>query len=265
MADDQLDMLTDARLRTALGARPFRFEPQVGSTNNIAHDWALAGAPAGSGVLTEEQLTGRGRFGRAWSAPPGTALLMSVIVRPHIGGDRLARLTMVGAVAVGEVLETLAPGQVSLKWPNDVWLAGRKVAGVLPEAIWQGEALNAVILGIGLNVRVDFTDTPLADRATSLETVTGSHVDRAVLLDNILRRIDYWSVRVESSALFERWRNWLVTIGQSVTVQSGSAGSGHGATISGQAVEVDQDGALLIRANDGTIQRVIAGEVTLAK
>src|SRR5579871_4891908 len=142
MADDRTDLLTEARLRAALGARPFRFEPQVGSTNNIAHDWALTGAPSGSVVLTEEQLTGRGRFGRGWSAPPGMALLMSVILRPRIAGNRLARLTMVGAVAVGEVLEGIAPGQVSLKWPNDVWLAGRKVAGVLPEAIWQGDALN---------------------------------------------------------------------------------------------------------------------------
>ena len=134
MANDRInDTLTDQRLRAALGARPFRYFPQVGSTNDIARQWALDGAPAGSVVLTDEQLTGRGRFGRVWSAPSCTALLMSVIIRPRAA--RIPRLTMLGAVAVAEVLEEIAPGKVTLKWPNDVRLEGRKVAGVLPEAI----------------------------------------------------------------------------------------------------------------------------------
>jgi BirA family transcriptional regulator, biotin operon repressor / biotin---[acetyl-CoA-carboxylase] ligase len=251
------DQLSDARLRQVLGARPFRYFPQVGSTNDIAREWALEGAPAGAVVITDEQLTGRGRFGRAWSAPPGTALLMSAIIRPRAA--RIPRLTMVGAVAVGEVLEEIAPGKVSLKWPNDVRLDGRKVCGILPEAIWQGDQFVAVILGLGLNVRIDFKNTDLEQRATSIEAITEIAVDRAVLLDKLMRRIDYWSMRVMERTLLEKWRDWLVTIGSRVTA------SGETRQITGQAVGVDDDGALLLRTDDGTIHRVIAGEVTLSQ
>jgi BirA family transcriptional regulator, biotin operon repressor / biotin---[acetyl-CoA-carboxylase] ligase len=251
-------LLNEARLRAALGARPFRFEAQTGSTNDIARQWALAGAPPGSVVLTEEQSAGRGRFGRAWSALPGTALLMSMILRPRVSQEHLPRLTMVGAVSVADVLDDLAPGQVSLKWPNDVHLAGRKVAGILPEAIWQGEQLAAVILGIGLNVRVDFANTPLAERAISIETVTGTPVDRATLLDKLLRRIEHWSPYLGDSSLVEAWRARLETLGRRVTAM------GAGDAISGQAVGVDENGALLLQSGDGAVHRVIAGEVTLS-
>ncbi len=250
-------LLTESQLRVALGARPFRFEAQTGSTNDVARRWAEDGAQAGSVIVAEEQVTGRGRFGRSWSAPPGTALLLSVILRPRVSHEHLPRLTMVGAVSVADVLADLAPGAVSLKWPNDVLLAGRKVAGILPEALWQGEQLEAVIVGIGLNVRVDFSDTPLADRAISIETITGRPVDRAVLLDRLLRRIDHWSMHVGESLLLEAWRSRLETLGQRVTA------SGAGGAISGQALGVDEDGALLLQSDDGVIHRVIAGEVTL--
>ncbi|MEP7286319.1 MAG: biotin--[acetyl-CoA-carboxylase] ligase [Chloroflexota bacterium] len=254
---DPDDLFTDARLRDALGARPFRFEPQLGSTNDVARQWAIDGAPSGSVVLTEAQNTGRGRFGRIWSAPLGTALLMSMILRPRVTPDRLPRLTMVGAVAVAEILEPLAPGKVSLKWPNDVMLTNRKVAGVLPEAIWQGNTLSAVILGIGLNVRVDFTDTPLADKAISLETVTDTLIDRAVLLNTLLHRIDYWSMRVDESVLLETWRAMLGTLGQRVTVYAAGAG------ITGQVAGVDDNGALILQDDDGILHHLLAGEVTL--
>src|SRR5258707_12440534 len=136
------NIFSAASLQVALGARPFRFYPQVGSTNDSARQWALEGAPAGSVVITEEQFAGRGRFGRTWSAPAGTALLMSVIVRPRIPQEQLPRLTMVGAVSVAEALEELLPAQVGLKWPNDVQLQGKKVAGILAEIALQAASLE---------------------------------------------------------------------------------------------------------------------------
>jgi BirA family biotin operon repressor/biotin-[acetyl-CoA-carboxylase] ligase len=253
-----VDPLDEKRLRRALGSRPFRFEAQVGSTNDIARQWAESGAPTGAVVVTEEQVAGRGRFGRPWSAPPGTGLLMSVILRPRVNQIRLPRMTMVGAVSVAEVVSDLAPGRVALKWPNDALLTGYKVAGVLPEAIWQGDTLIGVILGIGLNIRVDFSDSPLAGKAISVETVTNIPVDRAWLLNMLLQRVDYWTARIADPVLLTTWRGMLSTIGQRVTVQMIEG------QISGQASGVDDDGALLLRADDGTIQRVVAGEVTLA-
>ncbi len=254
-------LLNESRLRAALGTRPFRFALQTGSTNDLARQWALDGAPAGSVVVAEEQTAGRGRFGRSWSAPAGSALLASVILRPDAPPGHLPRLTMVGAVSVADVLAELAPGQVSLKWPNDVLLTGRKVAGILPEAIWEGERLSAVVLGIGLNVRVDFTGTPLADRAISVEAVTGVTIDRAALLAALLSRVDHWSARLGDPALSATWRDRLSTLGQRVAASSADGQTGR---IVGLALDVDADGALLLQTDDGLTQRIVAGEVTLA-
>lgn len=255
-------LLTTERLQQTLGGRPFRFDAQVGSTNDLARDWVLKGALSGSVVVAEEQTQGRGRFGRTWRAAAGTALLFSVILRPHIAPARLSRVTMVGAVAAADILSEMmseSPNVVTLKWPNDVLLTGRKVAGILPEAIWQGEQLVAVILGIGLNVSVDFAGKPLADRAISIETVTQQTVDRAVLLGKLLQRIDTWLALLDDPALVAGWRARLSTLGQRITVTAADR------QMSGLAADVDDDGALLVRADDGTIHRVIAGEVTLAE
>jgi BirA family biotin operon repressor/biotin-[acetyl-CoA-carboxylase] ligase len=254
-------LLNESRLRAALGARPFRLAQRTGSTNDIARQWAVDGAPAGSVVIAEEQTAGRGRFGRSWSAPAGSALLVSVIVRPDASSSYLPRLTMVGAVSMAEVLAELTPGQVSLKWPNDVLLNGRKVAGVLPEAIWEGERLSAVVLGIGLNVRVDFAGTPLVNRAISVEAVTGTTVDRAALLAALLGRVDHWSARLGDPALSGTWRGWLSTLGQRVAASHADRQTGR---IIGLALDVEADGALLLRTDDGLVHRVVAGEVTLA-
>lgn len=148
---------------------------------------------------------------------------------------------------------------LALKWPNDVLLAGRKVAGILPEAIWQGQSLAAVILGIGLNVRIDFAGTELEDRSTSIEQNTGITVERAMLLLQLLQRIDYWAMRVADAALLDVWRSRLVTLGQWVNAH-GAAG-----TLNGLAVDVDNNGGLVLQSDDGTIHHVVAGEVTLSE
>jgi BirA family biotin operon repressor/biotin-[acetyl-CoA-carboxylase] ligase len=255
-------ILTAERLLQSLGARPFRFEAQTGSTNDLARQWAQEGGPHGAVVVTEEQTAGRGRFGRAWNAPPGTGLLMSVILRPRVHQEHVPRLTIVGAVAVADVLGEMTPGKVRLKWPNDVLLNNCKVAGILAEAIWQGDRLNAAVLGIGLNVRVSFEGTPLANHAISIETVgtsTGQPLDRAVLLAKLLRRIDHWAMRVEDPTLLAAWHERLETIGRRVTASTIDGQR----MIQGQATGVDSDGALLLKTDTGTMHRVIAGEVTL--
>jgi BirA family biotin operon repressor/biotin-[acetyl-CoA-carboxylase] ligase len=255
-------ILTAARLQQSLGPRPFRFEAQTGSTNDLARQWAQEGGPHGAVVVTEEQTAGRGRFGRAWNAPAGTGLLLSVILRPRVHQEHVPRLTVVGAVAVADVLSEISSGKVRLKWPNDVLLNSCKVAGILAEAIWQGGRLNAAVVGIGLNVRVNFGGTPLANHAISIETVgtaTGQPVDRAVLLAKVLRRIDHWAMRVEDPTLLAAWHGRLETIGRRVTASTIDGQR----TIQGQATGVDSDGALLLKTDTGTMHRVVAGEVTL--
>ncbi len=243
--------LSETRLSQVLGVRPFQFFPQIGSTNDQALAWLSAGAPSGAVVLADDQTKGRGRLGRSWFAPPGTALMFSYLLHP--APHQLTYVGMAGALAVCEATDQLglAPG---IKWPNDVHLGGRKLSGVLPEAAWHGENLVGVSLGIGINIRIDFASTPFAETAVSLETVAGA-LDRADFLASILARLDFWASRLSSDQLFEAWRSRLIVLGQQVSI-SGTTGI---------AEAVDRHGALLVREPAGALQRVLAGDIALGQ
>jgi BirA family transcriptional regulator, biotin operon repressor / biotin---[acetyl-CoA-carboxylase] ligase len=244
-------MLTLERLQITLAPRPFQFYQRVDSTNDIALEWLRSNAPAGAVVIADEQIKGRGRLGRTWHNSPGTALVVSIILRPQ--ARHLSRLSMLGALAVCETIESLGISEVGIKWPNDVQLQGRKVCGILPEAVWEGDQLQGAILGIGVNVRVDFTGTELAETAISLETVLKKQVDRLDLLGHLLKRVDDWSLHMD--AVFDAWKTRLTTLGQQV-----KAGD-----VEGTAESVDDDGALLIRNREGNLNRVIAGDIALGR
>lgn len=247
--------LSQQRLDVALQSRAVRFYPQADSTNDLALAWLRDGAASGSVVIADEQLRGRGRKGRTWHTPPGVALAVSVILHPPV--TALHQVSMLGALVICELAESLNVPDVAIKWPNDVQINGRKVSGVLPEIAWDGERLLGVVLGMGVNVRVDFSGTEVAQTAVSLETALGQPLDRAQLLAFILRRVDVWSARWGSVALLDAWKSRLNTVGQVVTVM-GEAGNIHGT-----AQAVDASGALLVRDDHGAIQRVMAGDIAL--
>lgn len=257
------DAFTPRSLRTALGDRPFRFYPQVTSTQDVARDWISdqPDLPPGALVITEEQTAGRGRQGRRWIAPSGTAILVSMILQPRVTPEQLPRVTMLAALAVYDALSPLAPDAIALKWPNDVLLDGRKVCGILSEATWHGPHLGPVVAGIGINVRVPFTETILADYATSLEAATGAAIDRHALLANLARRLDAWAGRIHSPDLLSTWRHRLVTLGQRVTVYPQIDGSD---PFDGIAEDVGPNGALLVRRDSGKLERLLAADVGLA-
>ncbi len=260
---ERSEALTAERLRAALGERPFRFFETISSTNDVARTWASEGAPHGAVVVTEFQAQGRGRFGRRWQAPSGTALLFSVILRPANAAISVTRYTMAAAVAVRSALLDqlgLEAESVKLKWPNDIQLHGCKVCGILIEPLWRGAALEAIIVGIGLNVRVPFDSAELRATATSLEAHLQATVDRALLLAQILDHLEFWTARLEGTALFQAWRAALNTLGE--RVQAIDVSTAQPIAV-GQALDVDEDGALLVRTDDGTIRRVVAGEITL--
>ncbi|HEX2621511.1 MAG TPA: biotin--[acetyl-CoA-carboxylase] ligase, partial [Phototrophicaceae bacterium] len=229
--------------RLASRPLPYRFYHQVDSTNDLAQQWLREGAPSGAVIIADEQLKGRGRKGRFWHTPPGVALAISVILRPEPAA--LHQVTMLGALAIADLLDELGAADVGIKWANDVLLNGRKVSGVLSEAIWDGDQLIGAVLGRGINVRIDFTATELAQKAISIEPALGVPVNRADLLAKLLARIDYWSDRLGTRALFHDWRGRLVTPGKHVTITDD-----HG-TVSGIAQGVDDGGALLVRDDDG--------------
>lgn len=261
------DIFTPESLREALGARAFKFFPQVGSTQDIARDWALDErdpAPAGAVVIAEEQTAGRGRQGRAWFAPPGSSIMVSAVLRPDLPPEHLTRCTMAGGLAVLDVLRPLLGERVALKWPNDVLVGPNKICGVLPEATWIGNTLAAVILGIGLNVRTDFSASEQDLQATSIEAEIGHRVDRHALLRDLLARIDHWAAQVGDAALVETWRANLGTLGKRVNVYTRpSAFPSPG--FSGVAESVDDDGALVVRLESGERRRVRAADVGLSE
>ena len=256
------DRFTHDSLRAALGTRPFRFYDQVGSTQDLAREWALSDPPAPEGavVIAEEQTAGRGRQGRTWVSPPATSILCSIVLRPHLMPEQLQRLTMAAGIAVAETLSPLLPGAITLKWPNDVLAQRKKISGILTEATWIDNRPVAVILGIGINIRVDFAGTEMAGYATSLEAEAGHPVDRHVILANLLGHVYAWSGRVDDPALLATWRGWLSTLGRRVTVYPMPD---RGQAFQGVAESVDENGALLVRLDSGERRRVLAADVGL--
>lgn len=247
--------LTETRLNNLLAPRAIRFYERVDSTNDLALEWLSQGAAPGSVVIANEQVKGKGRKGRSWYTPPGTALIVSVVLKPEV--RHLSRVTMLGAVAIAEMLESVGAPDIGIKWPNDVQLKGQKVSGVLPEVVWDGENLRGVVLGMGINVRTDFSSTELVDRAVSIESSIGRSLDRAELLAALLGRVDHWTARLGTPELFRTWKARLTTLGREVSLEDG------GQSIHGTAESVDDEGALRVRDAGGILHDVLAGDIAL--
>lgn len=250
-----------AELTEALDGRPFRFYDSVASTNDIARDWQLVDpdVPSGAVVIADEQVGGRGRMGRHWLTPPGQAIAMSVILTPHIDPEDLHRVTMLTGISVAEAVRVILPAHcdVSLKWPNDVFIRGKKVCGILTEAIWIGNDLQAVIIGMGINVRINFVGTAFEERATSIEDHTERCISRADLIVAVLKRIDYWEEHIHSPLILDTYHQWLHTLGQTVCYQTING------QIEGIAKDVDSSGALFIEDSDGKLHRILVGDISV--
>ncbi len=256
MRVDRLGLLADRAVRSAVGramGREIEHHARIGSTQDRAR--ALAEGGYGRAlVVGDEQTAGRGRQGRAWSAPPGTSLLASWVYRPLPSDPAL--FALLAGVAVARALASLGVEDARLKWPNDVQLAGKKVAGTLADAITAADG-GAVVLGIGVNVHQRARDLgDLAGRATSC--AIESHVlDRLALLARITEQLDRLAGSVEERrAALEEWRARSSVLGREVEVR-GAAGS-----VRGLAREVADDGALVLETASGD-QRILAGEVSL--
>ncbi len=243
--------LSQARLLEHLPRHASRYFEQVESTNDVGLAWLKQGAPEGALVVADIQTQGRGRLGRTWFAPPGTALLFTYLF--HAPRHLAPRATMLGALAVAETLRESGLRGVGVKYPNDVQIARRKVCGVLAEAAWGDQV--AVALGIGLNVCVDFTGTPYADTAVSLETALQRPLDRLELLGDVVGRLEFWRARLDTSALPAAWRSCLNMMGDWVEVHTGTE------RVTGFAEDVTADGALIVRDRHGARREVWAGDL----
>ncbi|MDH7570312.1 MAG: biotin--[acetyl-CoA-carboxylase] ligase [Armatimonadota bacterium] len=230
---------------------------ETGSTNDDAALLASAGEPAGTVVIANWQQAGRGRRGRRWVAPPGTGLLLSVVLRPRLPAAAVARVAMAGALATAEALRRACGLRAVVKYPNDVLLSGRKVAGVLLEARLNGKQVAWAVLGVGVNVRHGAVDPQLAGRATSIEEHAAAP-NRNHLAAELLNALEDCLERAENhpGALVAEWCALDQVLNQPVTVTVG------GARLAGVAAGVDVDGRLLLALPNGTEHWLSPEEVT---
>lgn len=255
---------------------PYRYVPTTASTNLVARDEGRAGAPHGTVVVTDYQHAGRGRLGRSWVSESGKDLTFSLLVRPELSPERVARLTLATSVAVADAVESLLrfdglSGRVALKWPNDVLIDGRKVCGILSEASLDMDGVHWVAVGIGLNVNgvraegLPSTDTPVAPPTPiSLRGAVGHEVKRAPLLVDLLVRLEDSLGRATGAGwlgIIDRFRSLDALRGRHVQVRAG--GLEPRILASGIADGVGSEGELLLVSDDGTLQTVLSGDVTL--
>lgn len=246
-------------LDTAFIGQTVFYWPSVDSTNEEARRLAGLGAPEGTLVLADHQTAGRGRLGRRWEAPPGSSLLISVILRPHLGAPQIHRLTMIAGLAMAEAIEAETGLWVALKWPNDLLIGEAKVGGVLAEAALVGDRVEYAVVGLGLNVNLDPTQLPgpLLAAASSLSQALGRRVARRPLLQAFLRALERRYQQLQAGILPHReWAGRLTMLGRPVIVTVGEE------VLEGVAEGVDGDGALLVRLADGSLRLVVAGDVT---
>jgi BirA family biotin operon repressor/biotin-[acetyl-CoA-carboxylase] ligase len=256
-ADSLLPGEVRRSLQTRRLGRPIEYRAEVDSTNRVAKDLAMAGAPEGTMILADSQTAGRGRKGRAWFSPPGGGIYLSLILKPGLHPADAPKMTLLAGVALAETLLPFLAGSVSIRWPNDVYVRGKKIAGILTELATEIDSIDYLILGVGLNVTIPPEGFPaeLRARATSLVAETGTAVRRVELLSDFLSRLEdlYLGIgRKGFAPVIRRGCELPDTMGRRVR----AAGS-----VEGIVTGVDEEGVVLLKTPDGTIRRILSGEL----
>lgn len=259
-ADDLL-----ARLgKTRVIGRDIQVFEQTTSTNDVVEKLARDGVREGAVVFAESQTKGRGRLGRKWSSPTHKGLWFSVLLRPNLHPQEATQLTVISATALRRAIKTVTGLSAEIKWPNDLLLGGKKVAGILTEMSAEVDRVRHIIIGIGVDVNQDAGDFPgeLRPIATSLKIESGNEISRAELATEVLQELDTdyaWIGAGKFPEVADEWEAACVTIGRNVTVHIGDR------KLRGRAESLDDDGALLVRTEHGHLERITGGDVILEK
>lgn len=262
------DRLLPVEILARLGAQRIgrivhHFE-EIDSTNRHAMELARAGALEGEVVVAEGQSRGRGRLGRSFFSPAGVSLYASVILRPRVELARAPQITLVAGLALARTIERHAGVRPGLKWPNDVYLKGKKVAGILTEMESEADRVMHVVCGPGVNLNVPAEAFPakLSEIATSVLAATGQRVDRPAFAADLFTELEkaYDRFLTEGfGALRNEWESCSVLTGRRVKI------TGHGKPVTGTVVGIDVDGSLRLRTRGGEVSSILSGEVTLSK
>jgi BirA family biotin operon repressor/biotin-[acetyl-CoA-carboxylase] ligase len=250
--------------KTRIVGRDIRVFEQTTSTNDIIARLGRDGIQEGAVVFAESQSRGRGRLGRRWISPARKGLWFSVLLRPGLAPQSATQLTVAAATALARAIALQTGLGPEIKWPNDILIRGRKVAGILTELTAELDHIKEVVLGIGVDVNLDAAEWPpeLRKTATSLKIEGGQAVDRAELAVAILRELDADYGRIQEGQ-FElvaaEWQQRCTTLGREVSIRIGER------VIRGRAESLDAEGALLLRTQHGRLERIIGGDVTVEK
>lgn len=252
-----------AGLKTGLVGSVVHFHQTLASTNTAAFELGRGGCQDGAVVIVDSQTSGKGRIGRRWESPPGVNVYTSIILRPSISPGRAHHLTFVAAVAVADCAAQFIRRAPIVKWPNDVLIDARKLAGILLEMDSEPDRVNFVVMGIGINanMKMDALPADVKNIATSFACVTGQAVDRTELVCALYSGIEKWyKIYLDKgfAPVLDAWRGYFASEGKPVRVKV------FGRVIEGVCTGVDVDGALLIRRQDGAVERVVSGDVETA-
>ncbi len=261
-------MIDEQKLQKSLSGRLIGrkviYLKTIDSTNDCAFDLARKGVDEGAVILADEQTKGKGRLQRVWQSPPGLNIYTSVILRPSLQPAVAPQITLTAGVAVADLLSQYGLRRVSLKWPNDVQIGGRKVCGILTEMKALGDRVDFVVVGIGLNVNMrkeDF-DAGIRDRATSIREETGGVIPRQELAVQLYHHLEKWYkmlLQEGFSPVRERWLAFAGILGRKIRVEAGKDAQG------GEVTGVDEDGALITKNESGLRQRVITGDIIVER
>ncbi len=251
-------------LATQFIGREMRYCERTASTTWIGKQLMAEGDPArhhGMVIIAEEQTGGTGRLGRAWISPPG-GIWITIVLRPKIPIDRVFMVTMAGSVAVARAIRKEFDIGALIKWPNDILVGDRKIAGLLVELASEADTIHYCLLGIGIDANIPIMElTPgLRQSATSLSTELGHDVDRPSFLASVLKEFERHYLLLESGeydTILREWKSLSSTLEHRVRISTLTK------NFEGEAIDIDDHGALIVRRDNGAVERVIAGDCHL--
>lgn len=250
-----------SRLHTDWAGCEVRYFDTLDSTNICAKRMAEEGASNGTLVIADKQTAGRGRCGRVWETPKGTAIAMTLLMRPNLRPEKASMLTLVMGMAVTRAVNELYSLNCQIKWPNDVVLEGKKICGILVEMSAEMNAIHYLVIGCGINANMTEFPEELKEKAISLRMITGAEVDRAQIIQRSLEWLEKYYQKFEEtsdmSGLMEEYNQMLVNRGSEVCVLDPCG------EYRGKALGINDAGELRVEKEDGTTENVYAGEVSV--
>lgn len=249
-------------LKTTIFGKTIHYLESTDSTQKVAHQLVQEGCPNGTLVIAEEQTNGRGRLARNWHSPKYTGIWMSLILRPNLPPTKAPQFTLIAAVAVASAIEDVCQVSPDIKWPNDLLLNGKKITGILTELQADSDKINAIIMGIGMNVNQKEQDFPmeLHNIATSLAIETGKEISRSTLVTRILENLEkYYLLYLEKgfAPLKLLWESYAVSLGKDITARTISG------NISGKALGITEEGVLKIQDQNGKIHEIYSADIEI--